>query len=495
MFLTFLILFRQPFNFILKGGSKNYLTQQLDHFDSHSSSNFSQIYYTYQVKPGVNPNSLIFYLGSEDVPNTDFSYLAIQYAEKTGSPLFALEHRFFGSSFPEGNEYELTKDNLLQYLTIPQVLNDIAVFINKMRKSFCEKCPVILFGGGYLGALASWFHVKYPHLSTYVVSSSSPIILNQTLPSYDENVYNIIKNINSGCLDSITKILSKITDQNLIYSLSESLSNAVLWESTHPNLINNVCDNLKGDSPDDLIDAVDLSNKELDDTIESLDFNSYADTSLDSEYRDYRSWTWLRCNEIGLWHTSSNNPKSSLRPNILDEFFNNVCLTLFDRNMTVLKPTHYGNENIIGTSAIFINSKDDPSNQTFIVDNNTMIRRFTYSFTGGSRLDDMLNLKDSQKDSQLKRNDVFNKLDEWLEEEKGPRNCKNGIRVFGKCRCNEHYGDENCNILMHPEKSFRIITILTVAVPTVLLLVIGGGVWFCGKREDNEIGARPTLYT
>lgn len=492
MFLTFLILFRQPFNFNLKDGSKNYITQKLDHFDSHSSAEFSQLYYVYQTKPGTTPESLVFYFGSEDVPNVDFSYSAIQYAQQTNSTLFALEHRFFGTSYPKGNEYKLTKDSLLQYLTIPQVLNDMAVFINKMKNAFCETCPITLFGGGYLGAIASWFHVKYPHLSTHVVSSSSPIFLNQTLPSYDENVYNIIKSIDSNCLDRITKILNSDPNKDLIYVLAESVSNSILYSSTHPNLINNVCSNLDEETTEDLKIALEYSNKELDDTFESLDYNSYTNTSLESEYRDYRSWMWLKCNEIGLWHTTSSNPTIHLRPNTISEdFFNNICLTLFDKQMTVLDSYNYGKDNIIGTNTIFINAQDDPMRRTFITDNNTMIRRFSFNFEDCSRFDDLANVQSGQ----IQRETAFSQLNDWINEERNHFNCKHGVRVFGKCRCDEHYAGDSCQHLMHPEKSFKFITILSVAVPTILLLVIGGGVWFCGKREDNEIGARPTLYT
>lgn len=492
MLLTFFILFRKPFNFTINGGSKNYLTQKLDHFDSHSVDNFSQLYYVYQTNPGTDPESLVFYLGSEDIPNVDFSYSVIQYAQKKKSTLFSLEHRFFGSSFPKGKDYELTKDSLLQYLTVPQVLNDIAFFIHKMRESFCPNCSVTLFGGGYLGAIASWFHVKYPHLSAHVISSSSPIIINQTIPTYDEYVYNIIKSIDSKCLDRITKIINSDPSQDIIYAITESLSNAVLYQSTHQDLINSICSNLNEDTIDGLTKALDYSNRELDDTFDSLDFNSYTDASLDSEYRDQRSWMWLKCNEIGLWHTTSSNPAAHLRPNtISDEFYNKVCTTLFDRKMTVLDSFNYGNENIVGTQTIFINARNDPMNHSFIHNNNTMNRRYVYSFEEGSRYDDMIDVPFGQ----TARNDAFNQLDEWLNEEKNYFDCKHGTRVFGKCRCNEHYGGNECQHLMHPERSFKYITILSVAVPTVLLLIIGGGVWLCGKREDNEIGARPTLYT
>lgn len=497
MLLIFAILFRQPYNFILKDGTKNHFEQKLDHFDSHSDAKFDQYYYTYQTHPGTDPQSLVFYLESEDVPDLDFSYSAIQYAQQTNSTLFSLEHRFFGSSFPKNQNYSLTKDSLFQYLTTSQVLNDIACFINKMKLAFnCQECTISLFGGGYLGAIASWFHVKYPHLSTNVISSSSPIVLQQTLPSYDEKIYQLINNYNSSCSKQISSILQTSTsDPNLIYVLSESVSNSVLYHSYTPKLINAICTHLTDSTIDSLTKAVEYSNSELDDTLQSLDFNSYKNTSINSEYRDYRSWTWLRCTELGLWHTSSTDSKSRIRPNIISEdFFKEVCFDLFDRGMTILDPTIYGNENLIGTNTIFINADNDPMNSfSFINDNDTMVQRFSFNVPNGFRFED-LRETDSQESIQA-RNDAFDQLNRWSHDELNPADCEHGVRVFGSCVCNEHYGGDRCQHKMHPEKSFKIVTILSVAVPTLLLLIIGAGVWFCGKREDNEIGARPTLYT
>ena len=104
-------------------------------------------------------------------------------------------------------------------------------------------------------------------------------------------------------------------------------------------------------------------------------------TSLSSEYRDYRSWTWLRCTEIGLWHTTSTNSSSRLRPvTITEDFFNEICLKLFDRQMSVLDAFNYGNQNMIGTNTLLINAQNDPmSSFSFISNNNTMIRRFSYT--------------------------------------------------------------------------------------------------------------------
>mmetsp|Transcript_3299 Transcript_3299/g.6088 ORF Transcript_3299/g.6088 Transcript_3299/m.6088 type:complete len:552 (-) Transcript_3299:124-1779(-) len=78
--------------------------------------------------------------------------------------LFALEHRYYGFSYPTYSDVDF------QYLSSRQALCDIAHFVTKMGLS-----RWITFGGSYPGMLSAWSRSKFPHLIHASVSSSAPI--------------------------------------------------------------------------------------------------------------------------------------------------------------------------------------------------------------------------------------------------------------------------------------------------------------------------------
>lgn len=61
-----------------------------------------------------------------------------------------MEHRYFGESWPFGNEEDSLKVGNNKYLTSLQALNDYVIFLNDLKaKLGCEpnECPVVAFGG------------------------------------------------------------------------------------------------------------------------------------------------------------------------------------------------------------------------------------------------------------------------------------------------------------------------------------------------------------
>uniref|UniRef100_A0A0E0HU62 Lysosomal Pro-X carboxypeptidase n=1 Tax=Oryza nivara TaxID=4536 RepID=A0A0E0HU62_ORYNI len=166
----------------------HYFPQELDHFTftPNASAVFYQKYlvndtfWRRSAAAGETPAGPIFvYTGNEG----DIEW----FATNTGfmfdiAPSFgALLHRFYGESKPFGNESNSSPEKL-GYLTSTQALADFAVLITSLKHNLSAvSSPVVVFGGSYGGMLASWFRLKYPHVTIGAVASSAPIL--QTVKS------------------------------------------------------------------------------------------------------------------------------------------------------------------------------------------------------------------------------------------------------------------------------------------------------------------------
>jgi pimeloyl-ACP methyl ester carboxylesterase len=108
--------------------------------------------------------------------------------------LFALEHRYYGESYPEfkdknGNATSpVTNENLI-FLSSRQALADIAHFINTMNDAHdLHNNKWITFGGSYPGMMAAWARLEYPKLVHAAVSNSAPIEMKLDFGAYNERV-------------------------------------------------------------------------------------------------------------------------------------------------------------------------------------------------------------------------------------------------------------------------------------------------------------------
>ena len=121
--------------------------------------------------------------------------------------LFALEHRYYGLSYPifnRNNTSPVSNDHLI-YLSSRQALSDLATFIvyvnnhsdffgpssiHKRLGSLRDhkNIPWITFGGSYPGMLSAWSRLKFPHLILGSVSNSAPIQVSLNFFQYKEKV-------------------------------------------------------------------------------------------------------------------------------------------------------------------------------------------------------------------------------------------------------------------------------------------------------------------
>nr|GMC88809.1 lysosomal Pro-X carboxypeptidase-like [Ipomoea batatas] len=192
-----------------------YFTQILDHF-----SFTPQSYQTFQQRYLINDKywggaknmaPIFVYMGGEDdiEPFARETGSIIEFAPHFNALVVFIEHRFYGKSVPFGGVKEATSSSkTLGYLSSTQALADYATLIIDLKKNLSAiDSPVVVFGGSYGGSLATWFRLKYPHVSIGALASSAPILLfdniispyafndvvTQDFRSESENCYKVIK--------------------------------------------------------------------------------------------------------------------------------------------------------------------------------------------------------------------------------------------------------------------------------------------------------------
>jgi hypothetical protein len=143
-----------------------YFTQKVDHFSSTNSDTFQQKYYT---RIGASNGPVFLYISGE-APLSGLPSDAVTtiYATHFNATIVTLEHRFYGSSLPYGNDFSTPK---LALLTVEQALADLATFVTW----FAKHRPVVTFGCSYAGAMSAWFRVRYPNVTVGSISSSGVV--------------------------------------------------------------------------------------------------------------------------------------------------------------------------------------------------------------------------------------------------------------------------------------------------------------------------------
>lgn len=140
----------------------------------------------------------------------------VEYGQRVGALLVALEHRFYGESHPFPT---LATENL-RYLSSEQALADAAYFLEtEIRSRYPNAGKVISFGGSYPGALSAWFRFKYPHVTAGSVASSAPVLAELDMIQYLEVVDQSLSTLGGPeCDTAISKATAEV--QSMLKSSS-----------------------------------------------------------------------------------------------------------------------------------------------------------------------------------------------------------------------------------------------------------------------------------
>mmetsp|Transcript_58454 Transcript_58454/g.68255 ORF Transcript_58454/g.68255 Transcript_58454/m.68255 type:complete len:577 (+) Transcript_58454:88-1818(+) len=219
---------------------QHFFQQHLDHFASSSDANRGQdifeqrFFYTdrYVQEAESSPVYSFLCVGGEG-PSMDKSVLVDSahcsgdmvelakklYNEENASVhMFALEHRYYGESYPHlPNEIHgsAVANRNLQYLSSRQAIRDISLFVSSisvenhdlLRDSFHflpllrnqhaakginenseESVKWVTFGGSYPGMVAAWSRLLHPSLIHASVSNSAPVQAQLDFEGYNDVV-------------------------------------------------------------------------------------------------------------------------------------------------------------------------------------------------------------------------------------------------------------------------------------------------------------------
>jgi pimeloyl-ACP methyl ester carboxylesterase len=153
-------------------------SQPVDHFASRTDGLFGR---TFQQRYWVNSQ----YAKSADAPvlyhicgegnATDGYFLndnAVVWAQALGARIVYLEHRYYGESQPM---QDWSTANM-QFLTLDNVLEDLATFQKSISASQGWTGQWISIGGSYSGTLSALYRQKHPELVVGALASSAPMI-------------------------------------------------------------------------------------------------------------------------------------------------------------------------------------------------------------------------------------------------------------------------------------------------------------------------------
>ncbi|CAG8597774.1 16716_t:CDS:2, partial [Acaulospora colombiana] len=176
----------------LNAAGTYYYDQIIDHNDKKSGT-FKQRYFVNSscYKPG-GP-IFITTAGESSIVISEVSQSGIsEIASFFGGLLIAVEHRFYGKSYPPVPDLQAKN---LKTLTVEQALADFARFI-----AYPPDIPVkipkhskwIFVGGSYAGNIATWMREKYPELVFAAWASSAPLLAKINFFEYDQEVGRVL---------------------------------------------------------------------------------------------------------------------------------------------------------------------------------------------------------------------------------------------------------------------------------------------------------------
>ncbi|XP_048258219.1 putative serine protease K12H4.7 [Haliotis rufescens] len=189
--------------------TERWFQQKLDHFSVTDNRQWKQRYYINDKfhKPG---GPAFLYIGPELALPAIYAEEGawLEYAETYHAIGFALEHRYYGQSRPTA---DLSTANL-RYLSIDQVLEDLASFIVATNKEHNFKdIKWITFGASYGGLVSTWMRLKFPHLVTGAVAHSAPLAMPTFSPDYLVGAGESLRKV-PGCYETVSAAFDEVRE-------------------------------------------------------------------------------------------------------------------------------------------------------------------------------------------------------------------------------------------------------------------------------------------
>jgi pimeloyl-ACP methyl ester carboxylesterase len=151
---------------------QGFFDQQIDHFVSPRGQNtFSQRYWVNsEYAVGTDAPVLLHVCGENAADNSYYLHdSTLEFARALGARIVYLEHRYYGPSQPFGD----TSTVHLQYLTIDNVIEDLASFQKWITQKNQWTGKWISVGGSYSGTISALYRLRHPELVVGALASSA----------------------------------------------------------------------------------------------------------------------------------------------------------------------------------------------------------------------------------------------------------------------------------------------------------------------------------
>ncbi|KAI9290519.1 peptidase S28 [Neoconidiobolus thromboides FSU 785] len=349
-------------------------------------------------KPGGPAFLFIGGEGELDARWTEVSILA-KAAEKHNGIVYALEHRFYGKSYPKPD----LSTKSLQYLSSELAVDDLANFAKTVKLPQSDephydlgKTKWIISGGSYPGNLAAWTRFKHPEVFHGAVASSAPVEAKEDFFEYDQQVQRSLEfNGGKDCLNYYIENFKKI--DSIMFSRNRKDIDALKSKFT----CEKVSDELFVDALTYVSGTVQYNNNNkpgnVVDYCKSLKLNGTASEKLDDFARDFkkvlngatcesfvdltpfksekkgdptaatRQWLYQCCTEFGYWQVAPHFGSSATRSRLPRvPFYQDLyCKNLFGpagpkRPNTYATNLKYRSKDIYIKNLLFVNGELDP---------------------------------------------------------------------------------------------------------------------------------------
>jgi pimeloyl-ACP methyl ester carboxylesterase len=461
----------------------DYLEQPLDHFDDHWSTRVNaslrqQFFYSgrhvndtanlptyaFLCVGGEGPALSVHVLINSVHCSGDMLELARKLSTKANIHLFALEHRYYGLSYPkffddQGNSVPALATENIVFLSSRQALADVAHFVQ--TRDLPSNTKWVTFGGSYPGFLAAMARQFYPTLIHAAVSSSAPMHIILDFVGYKERQawdlqYDAIGG-RSECLkivlDGHAELIHTLDNNHTHVAKMFQACNSSTFldmrnvqvflgdgvvdipaQSNDPSCsealcnLEKVCDYLvasKNAGNSAMESLALLSNEQQTTPCIDVDWRSFLEhmSSTVIEREHWRSWVWQTCTEFGYYQTCEEDSicpfGRGLHPIDMDFEICQVAYNLTQKEVeqNVAKTVEwYGDVRKRATRVLSVNGDVDPWSVLAILDSDNplmpahIVKGASHHFwTHASKGSDNQEVRDA-------RDIIHLKVMEWLEQ-------------------------------------------------------------------------------
>ena len=326
---------------------------------------------------------ILLVVGGEHPLDGSVAGFVMDAAAELSAMVVVVEHRFFGTSIPEG----WNATNGLSLLTMEQAVADLAVFRDKFQRMVLapqgqSENVWITVGCGYAGALATWARTKHPHHFAGAWASSPPLAAAVEFPSHDMHDRQTVGEHCAARIRTLTDIVQielnnmgaegevrlkallqapeEVDNRDVMLIVHDSISLAIQY-----GFKSRLCSTLGAAHDDEIV--ADFAN--LTATLwgrsygKSCHFDSACLSSVQKGLSSARAWHWILCTQLGLFATTPRSEEDlGIRHKGLDApFFMRRCVAAFGKG-TRADP-HGPRKTFKGSGSkrlLIVTARDDP---------------------------------------------------------------------------------------------------------------------------------------